>query len=229
MTMRDTDREKRAAAEAAVAEVQDGMLVGLGTGSTAAFVIAALGRRCREGLAIRTVATSLRTEAAASAQGIAVLDFAAVSAIDLAIDGVDEIDPQFRAIKGAGGAMLREKIVAQAAARMIAVCDAGKPVARLSRGPLPVEVLPFAQAFVAHRIEALGVAAQVRVAAGEGPYRTDQHNLVFDCLLPPALAVEAFAADIEGLPGVIGHGFFPDEIDAVYVGRGEAVERRERR
>lgn len=229
MTMRNPDREKRAAAEAAVAEVRDGMLVGLGTGSTAAFAIAALGRRCREGLAIHAVATSLRTEAAAQAEGIAVLDFASVPAIDLAIDGVDEIDPQFRAIKGAGGAMLREKIVAQAAARMIAVCDAGKPVARLSQGPLPVEVLPFAQAFVAQRIEALGVAAQLRVAGGERPYRTDQGNLVFDCLLPSALAVEAFAARIEGLTGVIGHGFFPDEIDAIYVGRGEAVERRERR
>jgi ribose 5-phosphate isomerase A len=205
------------------------MLVGLGTGSTAAFAIAALGRRCREGLAIRAVATSLRTEEAARAEGIVVLDFAGVSTIDLAIDGVDEIDPQFRAIKGAGGAMLREKIVAQAAARMIAVCDAGKPVARLSRGPLPVEVLPFAQAFVARRIEALGVAARLRITGADGPYRTDQGNLVFDCVLPATLAVEAFAARIERLPGVIGHGFFPDEIDAVYVGRGEAVERWERR
>lgn len=223
-----TDREKQAAARAAISEVRDGMLVGLGTGSTVAFAIEALGLRCRDGLSIHAVATSLRTEQAAKEAGIPIVDFATVSAIDLAIDGVDQIDPQFLAIKGAGGAMLREKIVARAAARMIAICDAGKPVARLSQGPLPVEVLPFAQAFVANRIEAFGARAYLRMQAPGRPYHTDQGNLVFDCMGPAGLNPDALASQVETLPGVMGHGFFRDEIDVLYVGQGDGVRRLER-
>jgi ribose 5-phosphate isomerase A len=226
MTTPDRNLEKQAAAEAAVAEIRDGMLVGLGTGSTVAFAIAALGHRCREGLAVTAVATSLRTEQAARAEGITVLDFAEVSAIDLAIDGVDAIDPMLRAIKGAGGAMLREKIVAQSAARMIAICDGGKPAADLSGVALPVEVLPFAQAFVATRIVALGGQPRLRTRAEGGAYLTDQGNAVFDVAPPPDIA--AFALALQGVPGMIGHGYFADEIDAVYTGRGALVEKSER-
>jgi len=120
------DDRKRAAAEAAVTEIADGMILGLGTGSTAAHAIAALSVRVGAGLRVDTVATSLRTADAARAAGVRVLDFSDVAAIDLCIDGVDEIDPALRAIKGAGGAMLREKIVASSAARMIAIADSSK-------------------------------------------------------------------------------------------------------
>ena len=140
---------KREAAEAAVAEIESGMLVGLGTGTTAAFAISALGRRIRkEGLRVTTVGTSLATEAAARAAGIAMLDFADVAHSDLVIDGADEIDSAFRAIKGGGGAMLREKIVAASATRMICIVDSGKTVETIGTRPLPIEVLPFARDFV---------------------------------------------------------------------------------
>lgn len=228
MDLRDSDDEKRAAAQAAVGEVADGMMVGLGTGSTVAFAIAALARRCREGLSVRVVATSLRTEHAAKASGIEVLDFSTVSHVDLAIDGVDQIDPRLCAIKGAGGAMLREKIVAQAAARMIAICDASKHVSRLPPGPLPVEILPFAQAFVTNQIECLGATANLRGIEAGKPYRTDQDNLVLDCTAPAGFDLEAFAIHLQAIPGIMGHGFFANEIDAVYLAEGDRVRLLER-
>ena len=123
-----TDEDKRGAANAAVDEIADGMLVGLGTGSTAAFAIRRLGERVAEGLAIRAVATSQRSAELARAVGIDVLDFADVAATDLVIDGADEIDGRLFAIKGAGGAMLREKIVAASATRMIVIADGSKRV-----------------------------------------------------------------------------------------------------
>jgi ribose 5-phosphate isomerase A len=136
------DGWKRAAAIAAVAEVADGMLVGLGTGTTAAFAIEALGLRVREGLACRAVATSERTTGLARVAGIPLLDLTDIAEIDLCIDGVDEIDAGLRAIKGAGGAMLREKIVASAARRMVAIADQSKAVVNLGARPVPIELLP---------------------------------------------------------------------------------------
>lgn len=223
-----TDRAKRAAALAAIAEVEDGMLVGLGTGSTVAFALEGLAARCRQGLRIDAVATSLRTAAAAEALGIAIRDFSTIAAVDLCIDGVDEIDPQFRAIKGGGGAMLREKVVAQAAARMIAIADGGKLVHRLGKAPVPVEVTPFALAFVADRVAGLGGRPVTRHLVDGSPYATDQGNAVLDCQFDmiddPAALAEALAA----IAGVAGHGLFVSEIDALYVGRGDEAERRER-
>lgn len=218
------DDQKRAAAEAAVAEVNSGMLVGLGTGSTAAFAIAALARRVASGLTVRAVATSDRTEAAARSAGIAVIDLADLAAIDLCIDGVDEIDPKLRAIKGAGGAMLREKIVASAATRMIAVADASKQVDRLGHAPVPVEVLPFAQAAVMRRIGEHGGTPDLRTVDGK-PFRTDQGNLVLDCLFGPIADAAALATALSIIPGVLGHGLFPIEIDALYVGTDGGVVR----
>lgn len=223
----DQNREKRLAAEAAVAEVRDGMLVGLGTGSTVAFAIAELGRRCREGLTIQAVATSLRTHAAAQQAGITVLDFADLSQIDIGIDGVDEIDAAFRAIKGAGGAMLREKIVARAAGRMLAIADSCKLVERLGRARLPLEVLPFARGFVMAHARSLGAEVVWRQGPTNAPYLTDQGNMVLDCALPEDFDPGDFANRIADVPGVLGHGFFDREIDALYVGRGDQVDRRE--
>ena len=159
----DIAARKRVAAAAAVAEIEDGMLVGLGTGSTANFAIAALGERVAEGLKVTTVATSLATARVAEAAGLPVLPFDTFARLDIAIDGADELDPQLRAIKGKGGAMLREKIVAAAAERMIVIVDAGKQVTQLGRGPLPVEVLPFAAGFVSDRIERLGATVRRKI------------------------------------------------------------------
>lgn len=216
------DDDKRLAAEAAVAEVANGMLVGLGTGSTAAFAIAALGRRVAEGLRITTVATSLATEAVARAAGIRVIDFAGVAAIDLAIDGADEIDAAFFAIKGAGGAMLREKAVASAARRMVVIADGSKRVATIGRAAVPVEVLPFACGFVVAALERLGAGVTVRDGV------TDNGNLIADCHFPILDDPRALAAAIEMIPGALGHGLFLDEVDAAYIAQNGVVTRVER-
>jgi len=226
-TPESIDNDKRLAAEAAVAEIESGMLVGLGTGSTAAHAIVALGARIKAGLKIDAVATSHASERLAAQHGIALLDFEDVTAIDLAIDGADEIDPALRAIKGAGGAMLREKIVASAARRMIVVADGSKRVARLGAARLPVEVLPFARSFVAAALGRLGATPELRMA-GADPYLTDQNNVVLDCAFATLAAPEVLAAALSAIPGVMGHGLFVTEIDAVYIAADGRVERLSR-
>ncbi len=221
------DQDKHAAAIAAVAEVRPGMLVGLGTGSTAAHAVREIGRRVAEGLAIRAVATSDATERLARSLAIPILDFAEIDAVDLTIDGADEITPALQAIKGAGGAMVREKIVATASARMIVVADASKQVAALGRAALPVEVLPFARSFVAARLRALEAMVTLRMV-GNAPYRSDQGNAVLDCHFATLADPAALARQLVAIPGVIGHGLFLDEIDAAYIAHGGAVTRLER-
>jgi ribose 5-phosphate isomerase A len=220
----DVAAPKRAAARAAVAEVEDGMRVGLGSGTTASFAILALGERAAAGLKVTTVATSLATKHAAETAGLSVLPFETLASLDLAIDGADEIDPQLRAIKGKGGAMLREKIVAAAAARMIVVVDSGKQVAVLGNVPLPVEVLPFAAGFASDRIERFGATVSRRMA-GDRSYRTDQGNAVLDCCFGPIDDPQALAFALSAIPGMLGHGLFLDEIDAAYVGTSDGVIR----
>jgi ribose 5-phosphate isomerase A len=219
--------DKRAAAEAAAAEITDGMIVGLGTGSTAAFLIARLAERVGKGLRVTAVATSLATERAASAAGLTIVPFDDLSAIDLAIDGVDEIDPELRAIKGAGGAMLREKIVASAARRLIAIGDGTKRVAVLGAVPLPIEVLPLARSFVAAALDSLGGTATLR-ASGDDRYRTDQGNVVLDCLFHDLSDPDAVATQLSAIPGVLGHGLFLREIDSAYIATAGVVTRLDR-
>lgn len=221
------DDDKRAAAIAAADEVRGGMLVGLGTGSTAAFLIAELGRRCAAGLRIDAVATSQASEALARASGIPVVAFEDIATLDIAIDGADEIDPGLRAIKGAGGAMLREKIVAASARRMVVIADGSKRVARLGAAKLPVEVLPFARGFVAAQLTALGAIPMLRMA-GDAVYRTDQGNLVLDCRFPVLPDPAVLAARLSAIPGVLGHGLFVGEIDAAYIAANGVVTRIER-
>jgi ribose 5-phosphate isomerase A len=221
------DDDKRLAALAAVEEVREGMVIGLGTGSTAAFAIDEIGRRCAAGLHIRAAATSKGTEARARAAGIPLVPFAEIAALDLAIDGADEVDPALRAIKGAGGAMLREKIIATAARRMIVIADGSKRVEALGAAPVPVEILPFAMSFVAAAVEAIGGAPTLRVAQS-APYRTDQDNMVLDCRFALIGDPGALAARLSAIPGVLGHGLFVDEVDAVYFAEYGTIDRIER-
>ena len=218
----DEAARKRAAACAAVAEIRDGMLVGLGSGTTASLAIAALGDRSAAGLKVTVVATSLAAGRAAEAAGLRVRPFDTLARLDLAIDGADELDPQLRAIKGKGGAMLREKIVAAAAERMIVIVDEGKQVTRLGKDALPVEVLPFAAGFVSNRIESLGAKVSRRMA-GDAGYRTDQGNIILDCRFGPIEDLQELAAALSAIPGMLGHGLFLDEIDAAYVGTSDGV------
>ena len=217
------DEDKRAAAVAAVAEVRDGMLVGLGTGSTAAFAIRALGERIAAGLAVRAVVTSDASGKLAREVGIEILDFADIAAVDLTIDGADEIDARCFAIKGAGGAMLREKIVAASSARMIVIADGSKQVDRIGAAKLPVEVLPFARGYVERVLAELGAAPVMR-----DNYRTDQGNLVIDCHFATLEDPRATAAMLAAIPGILGHGLFLDEVDAAYIATNGVVTRLER-
>jgi ribose 5-phosphate isomerase A len=213
------DDDKRLAAEAAVAEVRDGMLVGLGTGSTAAHAIRAIGRG---GLRIEAVATSRASEALAQACGISVRDFADVSRVDLTIDGADELDEAFHAIKGAGGAMLREKIVASASDRMVVIADGSKHVRAIGGAAIPVEVLPFAKAVVADRLAAF--FAEVRLRDGI----TDNGNRMLDCSGPTDTDWDRLAFQLATIPGVLGHGLFLTEVDAAYIAHEGVVTRLER-
>jgi ribose 5-phosphate isomerase A len=220
------DDDKRIAAEAAVAEIRDGMLVGIGTGSTVAFAIRAIAARLPElGKAI-FFATSIATERAARELGIPIGRFALASRLDLTIDGADEIDPALRVIKGAGGALLREKIVADASERMVVIADASKRVERLGAAPLPVEVLPFARGFVAARLAALGAEPVLRMAS-EGAWRSDQDNIIFDCHFAVFPDPAALADALQSTPGVMGHGLFLREVDAAYVAGDGTVTKME--
>lgn len=223
--MRET--EKRLAALAAVDEIQPGMVIGLGTGSTVAELIPILAARVRDGLDILAVATSEATAAAARAVGITIVPFEDRATIDLTIDGVDEIDEALRAIKGAGGALLREKIVATASHRMIAIADSSKHSPAIGSRPVSVEILPFARAFVLASIAALGATANLRMAAGQ-PARSDQGNLLADCTFAGLSDPVATARSLSAIPGLLGHGLFLTEIDALYIARGGEVTRHER-
>ena len=220
----NVDGDKALAGAAAAQEVQDGMLVGLGTGSTATQAIRALGARVAAGLRIRAVATSRASEALARSLGIAMLDFADVPRLDLTIDGADEIDPRFFAIKGGGGAMLREKVVAAASDRMVVIADGSKRVGAIgAAAPVPVEILPFARSSLLAR---LGEGAVLRRRDGE-PYVTDNGNLIADCRLGLKNPRES-AAWLDGIAGVLGHGLFLDEVDAAYFAQDGTVSRLER-
>jgi ribose 5-phosphate isomerase A len=204
---------KRAAAEAAVEMVTEGMLLGLGTGSTAAQFIDALGVRVAAGLRVTCVATSAASELQARALGIAISD-RAERRLDLTVDGADEIDPGLNLVKGLGGALLREKVVAAASERMIVIATDDKLVDWLgSRSPLPVEVLPLLWERTAETIGGLGLVPALRLRRTESgptdaPYITDNGNLILDCAILRPTDLEDLSIELDTIPGVMGHGLF---------------------
>src|ERR1700720_2722018 len=159
------EREKEAAARASLKFVREGDIVGLGTGSTAAYAVRFLGERVQAGLKIRGIPTSIHTQELAESLGIPITTLDEVQQIDVTIDGADEFDPQLRLIKGGGGALLREKIVASATRKEVIIADSSKQVPVLGKFPLPVEVVKFAKALVKKRIEALGAQVELRHTA----------------------------------------------------------------
>jgi ribose 5-phosphate isomerase A len=222
--MSDLEQEKEAAARKSVEYVQPGMVLGLGTGRTAAYLVRLLGERVRQGLDIRGVPTSSGTEALARAEGIALLTFAQVRQLDLAIDGADEVDPSLRMIKGGGGALLREKIVAAAARKRIFAVDSSKPKPRLGAFPLPVEVVRFGWELVSRRLEALGAQVKLRTAKDGAPFITDEGHYLLDCAFGEIADPEHLAHTLDGMTGVVEHGLFIGLADMVLVGRGSSVE-----
>jgi len=202
---------KQAAAERALAFLESGMVVGLGTGSTAIFATRRLGVLLREGKLRDIVgfATSKATAEAARAAGIPLLDEDCPRTIDVTIDGADEVDPQLDVIKGGGGALLREKIVAEASRREIIVVDESKlsPVLG-TRWPVPIEIIPFGWRSQARFLEALGARVIVRTGAGGQPYRTDQGNLIVDCAFGPIADPPQLARRLADRAGIVEHGLF---------------------
>ncbi len=224
----DIDAEKRCAAERAVAYVEDGMTLGLGTGSTAAHAVRLLGKRVRAGLDVRGVPTSRATQALAEACGVPLATLDDVTRLDLTIDGADEVDPDLALIKGAGGALLREKIVASVSDRLVIVVDSSKLVERLGAFDLPVEVTPFAVSVATPALEATGCRVTLRRGAEGAPFVTDEGNAMLDCAYGAIDDPRALAQRLNAIVGVVEHGLFLDMADTVIVGRAGGVEVIER-
>jgi ribose 5-phosphate isomerase A len=222
------DEQKRAAAEAAAALVEPGMKVGLGTASTSAFFIAALGAR---GLSrLRCVATSESSAALARSAGLLLADLDAVGALDLTVDGADEIGPGLSCIKGAGGALLREKLVWEASRRCVVIADASKRVELLGARPLPVEVVPFGVKGTINRLTdvlaELEITAVPRLRQQDGaPYVTDGGNWLLDIPCRRIDDPAALGAALKSVTGVIEHGLFLDLADEALIGTDGGVER----
>jgi ribose 5-phosphate isomerase A len=223
----DRDALKRAAAEAAVALVEDGMIVGLGTGSTARFAVEALARRHREGLRFLGIPTSERTAAQATALGIPLTSFAEHRRIDLTIDGADEVERgTLNLIKGLGGALLREKIVASASRRLAIVVDGEKLVDRLgARTPVPVEVVAFGLEVSQAALQALGADARLRVSAPGKPFVTDGGNRILDCAFGPIADSIGLEERINRVVGVVECGLFIGRAGPVFVAEADGVHR----
>jgi ribose 5-phosphate isomerase A len=229
------DRAKAAAARRSVGFVEDRMKLGLGTGSTAALMVRALAERVRaEGLDLTCVATSTRTAEQARSEGLRVVALDEAGWLDLTIDGADEFDADFSLIKGGGGALLQEKIVASASDRMIVITDASKEVKTLGAFALPVEVIPFGWTTTRKQIEEVlggldvmgtGVARRM---TGEEPFRTDEGNFILDLSLGRIGNARALSAVLNQVPGVVENGLFLGLCDTVVIGHSDGtVETRD--
>lgn len=220
------DEQRRAAAEVAAKWVQDGMVLGLGTGRTAGYVLEALARRVAAGLRIMGVPSSRATEARARALGLALTSLDEHPRLDLTIDGADEVDPRRRLLKGGGGALLREKVLAAAADRLVIVVDERKLVPRLgsTRG-VPLEVLPFAASACCRHLQAFHGRPQLRRTETGAPVATDNGNWLIDCLFPPDRFDDpaSLECDLRSIPGLLETGLFWRYDPTIIVGTAAGV------
>jgi ribose 5-phosphate isomerase A len=219
--------KKMAAAKRAVEFVEDGMVLGLGTGSTTRYAVDEIGKLVKDGYKLVGVPTSIETEKQARSLGIPLTTLDRVKELDLTIDGADEVDPRFRLIKGLGGALLREKIVAYHSRQEIIIVDDSKMVETLGvRTPLPVEVVQFSHVRTKEALESLGCAAVLR--GGDRPFVTDNGNLIYDCKFAAIEYPEELEARLNAIPGVIENGLFLGLADRVVVGteKGAVVKEK---
>jgi ribose 5-phosphate isomerase A len=235
MTQSDPATLKRAAALRALEFVKDGMKLGLGTGSTAEAFLEVLAPRVRGGLSVLCAATSQRTADKARSLGIALAELDKLAPLDLTVDGTDEADRDLNLIKGAGGALLREKIVAASSRRMVVIADGSKLVERLGHFPLSVEVIEFGQLTTLGRIEHLisslkyrNVSVTLRLKDGVA-FRTDSNNVIYDCAFGAIVDAPKLAAALSQIPGVADHGLFIDIASTLVIARESGVEIIERR
>ena len=202
------DDAKRMAAQRALEYVEDGMLLGLGSGTTSTMFIQELGERVKQGLRVRGIATSTASQQLAESLSIPITNFDESPVLDLAVDGADEVGPGLALIKGGGGALLREKIVASAARRFIVIADSSKLVDPLGRFPLPVEVIQMALPIVTRKLAAFGVNPKLRHRPDGSRYITDEGNYILDCACGEIANPAKTAAEIRGIAGVVEHGLF---------------------
>lgn len=222
--MSDYEAEKKLAASKSVEYIKDGMSVGLGSGSTARLFVQALGERVRQGLDIKAIPTSKKTKAQAIKEGITLTSFGEISRLDITVDGADEIDPNLNLIKGGGGALLREKIVAMATDCFIVVADSRKMVKTLGAFPLPIEVIPFGWQNVAADIRKLNAGVELRIKENGRPFRTSQRNFVLDCRFDAIPDPVSLGAELRQIIGVVEHGLFVGLTNTAIIGREDSVE-----
>ena len=214
--------EKQRSAEAACEYVKDGMIVGLGTGSTADFAVKKIGELVRNGLSIRGIPTSEATKILAESEGIPLIDFSETMFIDLTIDGADEIDASLNMIKGGGAALLREKIVASASREEIIIVSSSKLVQQLGAFPLPVEVIPFGWQVVFNQLESLQGNPELRLKQGQ-PSVTDQGNFIVDCHFRKIENPEQLEQHLNMIPGVVENGLFINLCTRMIMADGENI------
>ncbi|MBV9361633.1 MAG: ribose-5-phosphate isomerase RpiA [Betaproteobacteria bacterium] len=224
--MTSVESEKREVGVAAAEEVHAGMALGLGSGSTVYYFLEELGRRVSAGLRVNGIPTSEHTAELARQFGIPLVTFDECRALDLDVDGADEVDPNLNLIKGHGGALLREKIIARISRRRLIVVDGTKVSTGLGiKAELPVEVLPFAVSLAGDRIRELGGAPTLRRTADGDPYVTDNSNWILDCRFPPIANAAQLERELNGAPGVVENGLFVGLADGVLVAEGSGVRR----
>lgn len=217
--------EKQLVGEKAVEYIRDGMVVGLGTGSTAYYTIKKLGELVRKGLNIKGIPTSEQTAALAVKQGITLLDFKEVKQIDVAIDGADEFDADLNLIKGGGGALLREKIIANAASTFIVIADSSKGEEKLGAFPLPIEIVTFGAEMTSKKIAELGCEPKLRLN-GNQPFITDNGNYILDCDFKLIESPEELEWQLNMIPGVVENGLFVNMADKlITIENGVLVEK----
>ena len=203
--------------------IEDGMVVGMGSGTTATHFIKLLGERVKQGLKIRGISSSKASAELASSLSIPIIDFHTCAEIDITVDGADELTHQLELIKGGGGALLREKIVASASKRFIIVADSSKLVNRLGKFPLPVEVIPMASPLVARKLLELGLYPAVRKQATGSEFITDEGNLILDCKSQEIDDPAKLAASIRQIVGVVEHGLFLNMADIAIIASDSGV------
>jgi ribose 5-phosphate isomerase A len=218
------EAEKEQAARASLKYVRDGQVVGLGTGSTATLAIRLLGEQVRAGLNIRGIPTSKASHELAQQLGIPLITFEDAQQIDVTIDGADEFDPALNLIKGGGGALLREKIVASATRLQVIVTDSSKQVQVLGRFPLPVEVIGFAEPLIAKKISEVGARVVRRQDSSGKPYLTDEGHHILDCHFSQIPDPPALARKLSDMPGIVEHGLFIGLASVVLMAKAGAVE-----
>jgi ribose 5-phosphate isomerase A len=215
---------KKLAAEKAVEFIKDGMIVGLGTGSTAYWAIHKIGELVQEGLKIKAVASSKSSEALANELGISLVTFSEIKGIDITIDGADEVDHEFNLIKGGGGALLREKILAANSDKLIVIVDESKSVTRLGKFPLPVEIVSFASELTIRKLESLLCKPIIRLLEDK-PFLTDNGNIIVDCHFNEITNPAALHEEINSIPGVVDNGLFIKMTDTIIIGKEDGTTR----